>query len=70
MESNRDPSAYQPNALPLGQTGSHFTPSQPVRKAKAKVRTLGALSLTDNSINDFQIGDVNTNVKMKIGGDG
>ena len=21
-ESNRDPSAYQPNALPLGQTGS------------------------------------------------
>ena len=22
MESNRDPSAYQPNALPLGQTGS------------------------------------------------
>ena len=22
-ESNRGPSAYQPNALPLGQTGSH-----------------------------------------------
>ena len=22
--SNRGPSAYQPNALPLGQTGSHF----------------------------------------------
>ena len=22
MESNRDPSAYQPNAIPLGQTGS------------------------------------------------
>ena len=25
MESNRSPSAYQPNALPLGQTGSHFS---------------------------------------------
>ena len=23
MVSNRGPSAYQPNALPLGQTGSH-----------------------------------------------
>ena len=23
-DSNRGPSAYQPNALPLGQTGSHF----------------------------------------------
>ena len=23
--SNRGPSAYQPNALPLGQTGSHTT---------------------------------------------
>ena len=23
--SNRGPSAYQPNALPLGQTGSRFT---------------------------------------------
>ena len=22
--SNRGPTAYQPNALPLGQTGSHF----------------------------------------------
>ena len=22
-DSNRGPSAYQPNALPLGQTGSH-----------------------------------------------
>ena len=29
--SNRGPSAYQPNALPLGQTGSRFTPIQPVR---------------------------------------
>ena len=24
-DSNRNPSAYQPNALPLGQTGSHFS---------------------------------------------
>ena len=24
MVSNRGPSAYQPNALPLGQTGSHL----------------------------------------------
>ena len=24
MVSNQGPSAYQPNALPLGQTGSHF----------------------------------------------
>ena len=24
MDSNRGPSAYQPNALPLGQTGSHI----------------------------------------------
>ena len=23
--SNRGPSAYQPNALPLGQTGSHYS---------------------------------------------
>ena len=23
-DSNRGPSAYQPNALPLGQTGSHM----------------------------------------------
>ena len=27
MVLNRGPSAYQPNALPLGQTGSHGTPA-------------------------------------------
>ena len=25
VDSNRGPSAYQPNTLPLGQTGSHYS---------------------------------------------
>ena len=33
--SNQGPSAYQPNALPLGQTGSQ---SQPVRLYQGEVR--------------------------------
>ena len=28
-DSNRGPSAYQPNALPLGQTGSHLVSTAP-----------------------------------------
>ena len=27
-DSNRGPSAYQPNALPLGQTGSQIPPTE------------------------------------------
>ena len=48
-DSNRGPSAYQPNALPLGQTGSHRYTDSPVGKMNVAVfyRTVWCVAAVD-----------------------